>query len=77
MYLVLKLISNFAFVILAIILLSKMFNSEEILFGSEKNFSFLEKRSDIKKGTMPNVSDGIVLYAVGLLLLIYVGGYVQ
>ena len=70
-------ISNFAFVILAIILLSKMFNSEEILFGSEKNFSFLEKRSDIKKGTMPNVSDGIVLYAVGLLLLIYVGGYVQ
>ena len=70
-------ISNFAFAILAIILLSKMFNSEEILFGSGKNFSFLEKRSDIKKGTMPNISDGIVLYAVGLLLLIYVGGYVQ
>lgn len=70
-------ISNFAFVILSVILLSKMFNSEEILFGNGKNFSFLEKRSDIKKGTMPNVSDGIVLYAVGLVLLIYVGSYVQ
>lgn len=70
-------ISNFAFVILAVILLSKMFNSEEILFGSGKNFSFLEKRRDIKKGTMPNVSDGVVLYAIGLVLLIYVGSYVQ
>lgn len=70
-------ISNFAFVILAVILLSKMFNSEEILFGSGKSFSFLEKRSDIKKGTIPSVSDGVVLYAVGLVLLIYIGSYVQ
>lgn len=70
-------ISNFAFVILAIIILSKMFNSEEILFGNNRNFSFLEKRSNIKKGTMPNVSDGVILFAVGLVLLIYVGSYVQ
>ncbi len=65
-------ISNFAFVILAVILLSRMFNSEEILFGSGKNFSFLEKRSDIKKGTMPSVSDGVFLYAIGLVLRIYI-----
>ena len=70
-------ISNFAFVILAVLLLSKMFNSEEILFGNSRNFSFLDKRSDIKKGTMPSVSDGIILYAVGLVLLIYVGSYLQ
>ena len=70
-------ISNFAFVILAVILLSKMFNSEEILFGNGKSFSFLEKRSSIQKHTMPGVSDGVVLYAVGLVLLIYVGSYVQ
>ena len=43
-------ISNFAFVILSVILLSKLFNSEEILFGNNRNFSFLEKRSNIKKG---------------------------
>ena len=70
-------ISNFAFVILSVIILSKMFNSEEILFGNSRNFSFLEKRSNIKKGTMPTVSDGVILYAVGLVLLIYVGSYIQ
>ncbi|MGX4598985.1 ABC transporter permease subunit/CPBP intramembrane protease [Faecalimicrobium sp. JNUCC 81] len=70
-------ISNFAFVILSVLLLSKMFNSEEILFGGSKSFSFLEKRSNIKKGTMPSVSDGAILYAVGLVLLIYVGIILQ
>lgn len=70
-------ISNFAFVILSVILLSKLFNSEEILFGNNRNFSFLEKRSNIKKGTMPSVSDGVILYALGLVLLIYVGSYIQ
>ena len=70
-------ISNFAFVILSVVLLSKMFNYEYILFGNGKSFSFLEKRRDIKKGTMPGVSDGIVLFGVGLVLLIYVGSYVQ
>lgn len=70
-------ISNFTFVILAVMLLSKMFNSEEILFGSSRSFSFLEKRSNIKKGTMPSVSDGIILYAFGLVLLIYVGSLIQ
>lgn len=69
--------SNFTFVILAVILLSKIFNSEEILFGSSKSFSFLERRSNIKKGTMPSQSDGIIMYAFGLVLLIYVGSLVQ
>ncbi|MCC0720693.1 ABC transporter permease subunit/CPBP intramembrane protease [Clostridioides sp. ZZV14-6105] len=73
----LVLTSNIAFVILAIILLSKMFNSEEILFGNSKSFSFLEKRCNIKKGSIPTVSDGIILYAVGLVLLIYAGSLVQ
>ena len=70
-------ISNFAFVILSVVLLSKMFNSEEILFGNGKSFLFLEKRRDIKKGTIPEISDGIVLFATGLILLIYAGSYVQ
>ena len=73
----LVLVSNIAFVILSVYLLSKMFNSEEILFGNNRSFSFLEKRSNIKKGTIPNISDGIVLYAIGLVLLIYVGTLVQ
>lgn len=71
------LISNLAFMILSVFLLSKMFNSEEILFGNNRSFSFLEKRSNIKKCTMPTISDGAILYAVGLVLLIYVGSLVQ
>lgn len=70
-------VSNFAFMILSVLLLSKMFNSEEILFGNNRSFSFLEKRSNIKKGTMPTISDGAILYAVGLVILIYVGSLVQ
>ncbi|MGL5693022.1 MAG: CPBP family glutamic-type intramembrane protease, partial [Peptostreptococcaceae bacterium] len=70
-------ISNFAFVILSVILLSKIFNSEDILFGSSKSFSFLEKRSNIKDGTMPSSSDGIVMYAIGLVMLIYIGSLLQ
>lgn len=73
----LVLISNLAFVILSVYLLSKMFNSEEILFGNSKSFSFLEKRSNIKIGTIPSISDGVVLYAIGLVLLIYIGTIVQ
>ncbi|MDO7206081.1 hypothetical protein Q5M85_20325 [Paraclostridium bifermentans] len=53
-----------------------MFNSEEILFGSSKNFALLEKRI-ILKGTMPSVADGVTLYAVGVVLLIYVGSLIQ
>ncbi len=71
------LVTNIAFVILSVLLLSKMFNSEEILFGSGKSFSFLEKRSNLKKGAIPTLSDGMVLYAVGLLLLIYMGSILQ
>ncbi|WP_283592709.1 ABC transporter permease subunit/CPBP intramembrane protease [Paraclostridium bifermentans] len=73
----LVLLSNLVFVIIAVLLLSKMFNSEEILFGSSKNFALLEKRSNIKKGTMPSVADGVTLYSVEVVLLIYVGSLIQ
>lgn len=75
--LMIVLISNIGFVIISVWLLSKLFKSEEVLFGGGKGFTFLERRSDIKKGTMPSISDGIVLYALTLLLLIYVASYLQ
>lgn len=70
-------ISNIVFVMLSVWVLSKLFNSEEVLFGNGKGFSFLEKRSNIKQGTMPTISDGIMVYGVALLLLLYVGSYIQ
>lgn len=39
----LVLVSNVAFIILTIMLLSKVFNSEEILFGNSKSFFLREK----------------------------------
>ena len=75
--LMIVLVSNSIFVMLAVWLLSKLFRSEEILFGNNNGFSFLERRSDIKKGTMPSFSDGIILYAVAMLVLIYICSYLQ
>ena len=75
--LMIVLVSNGVFVMFAVWLLSKLFRSEEILFGNNKGFSFLERRSNIKKGTMPNLSDGIILYAIAMLILIYICSYLQ
>ena len=75
--LMLVLVSNIIFVLFAVWILSKLFKSEDILFGNSKSFSFLEKRSDIKKGTLPGFSDGIILFAVSMVALIYICGYLQ
>ena len=69
--------SNIAFVIIAIWLLAKLFNSEEILFGSGKEFSFLEKHSNLKKGTLPTLSDGLIIYAFVMLVFLYICSYLQ
>lgn len=71
------LVSNVAFVIITIWLLARMFNSEEILFGTGKGFSFLEKRSNIKKGTLPTLSDGFITYAFVMLIFLYVCSFLQ
>lgn len=71
------LVSNLVLVMLSVILLSKMFKSEEILFGSVKEFSLFEKRSNLKKGNMPGVSDGIVMFCIAILVHIYLGSYIQ
>lgn len=73
----LVLIANIAFVILSIWALSKLFKSEEVLFGDSKGFSFLEKRSNIKEGTLPTFGDGIMLYAVMVIVMIYICSYLQ
>ncbi|NLK20733.1 MAG: CPBP family intramembrane metalloprotease [Epulopiscium sp.] len=71
------LVTNIAFVLLSGFILSKMFDSEEVLFGGSREFSFLESRSNIKKHTFPTISDGLVLYAALLLVLVYLGSFLQ
>lgn len=70
-------VSNFGFLILALVLLAKLFDSEEILFGSGKEFSILQRRYNITKGTLPTPSDSLIIYVVGLLGLIYIGSLLQ
>lgn len=71
------LVSNAIFVSLSVWALSKLFKSEEVLFGNAQGFSFLEKRENIQKGTMPTVGDGIMLYSILFLALLYGGSYLQ
>lgn len=70
-------VSNFGFLILALVVLAKLFDSEEILFGSGKEFAILQRRYNIAKGTLPTPSDSLIIYVVGLLGLIYIGSLLQ
>lgn len=60
--------------VLIVWVLSKIYNSEEILFSEGfRGFRLFQKRSDIKTGGIPGVGDVIVVVTVVFLLMIYVG----
>ena len=60
--------------VLIIWILAKMYDSENVLFNDGfQSFKVFEKRSEIKKGTMPNMGDMILSVVVLLLLILYVG----
>lgn len=71
----LVLFSNLAYSFLAVFLMSKMYNSESILFGEGGSVQIFEKRSNIKKGQMPGLGDAFLLLAISLLLYFYFGSY--
>lgn len=65
---------NLGFSILVIWLLSRIYNSENVLFRDGfQSFSLFEKRSEIKKGTIPKTGDLILAVTVLLLSLLYLG----
>jgi len=65
------LINNIVDAMIGVLVLSRIYNSENILFGTGTEFNFLERRSNIIKGSKINPGDGLILYAVGLLILVY------
>ncbi len=73
--LALVIISNLAYCALAIIILSKVFANENILFDNKKGFRLLENRKNLEKGGVPTLSDGVVLFAVGIVILFYSSGF--
>ena len=65
---------NFACSILIAWVLAKMYDSEAILFSDGfRSFRLFQKRSDIKKGTVPDIGDVVVAITVLILLVLYVG----
>ena len=72
------LITNVIYAGIAIMILSKLYNSEEILFGEGGvSLQMFTDRKNLKKGRVPNFSDALLVAAVVLLLCLYVGSIAQ
>lgn len=72
------LISNVAYAALAILFLSKIYDSEAILFGDAKGgMQLFERRSNLKKGGVPAVSDVWFVVALTIMLVLYAGTILQ
>ncbi len=69
---ILVLLSNLVYSIAAVMLMSKLFSSEDVLFGEGfRGIKFLEKRSNMKEKQMPGIGDTILMFGLMLLLMIY------
>lgn len=72
------LLSNVAYAVMAILFLSKIYDSEAILFSDGKaGLQLFERRSNLKKGGVPTVSDVWFVAALTLLLILYAGSMLQ
>lgn len=69
---ILVLVSNIVYSVAAVMLMSKLFSSEDVLFGEGfRGIKFLEKRSNMKESQMPGLGDTILMFGLLLLLMIY------
>lgn len=64
-------LSNLGYVFIGLIVLSRIYHSEGILFGSTLDFSLFERRSNIIKGGGISPADGLFVYITGALILFY------
>ncbi|MDE5933876.1 MAG: ABC transporter permease [Lachnospiraceae bacterium] len=72
------LLSNVAYAVLAILFLSRIYNSETILFGDGKGgVQLFERRSNLQKGGVPTVSDVWFVAALTIVLILYGGSMLQ
>lgn len=74
----LVLFSNIAYAVLAILFLSRIYDSESILFGDGKGgLQLFERRSNLQKGGVPTVSDVWFVVALTIVLVLYAGSMLQ
>lgn len=68
---------NIGYSVIAIWVIARMYDSEDILFTDGfHSFRVLQKRSDIRPGTIPATGDLLMSIAILLLGLIYIGNIV-
>lgn len=71
-------ITNVIYSLITVMILARIYNSEAILFSEGlSSVKIVKKRSEMKKGQMPGIGDIVLLLCVVLLLILYVGSYVQ
>ena len=72
------LLSNVAYAMFAVLFLSRIYDSEAILFGDGKSgMQLFEKRSNLQKGGVPTVSDVWFAVALTIVLVMYAGSMLQ
>lgn len=75
---IITLVSNVIYAALAVMILSKLYNSEDILFGEGGvSLQIFTDRRNLKKGGVPNFSDAVLVIAVSMLLMLYAGSVLQ
>lgn len=68
------LFSNITYSLLAIAVMTKLFHSEEILFGDGSgSIRLLEKRSDMKGKQIPGIGDVVLLLSSLLIIMMLIG----
>ena len=69
------LFSNVIYAFVAVWFLSRIYDSESILFGeSFSGIKLFERRKNIQKGSLPSIQESILILVVALLLTVYAGG---
>lgn len=75
---IITLVTNVIYAALAVMLLSRLYNSEDILFGEGGvSLQIFTDRKNLKKGGVPNFSDAVLVIAISMLLILYVGSILQ
>lgn len=74
----LVIVSNLIYTIFALLLLGKIYSSENLLFDDGKSgIQIFERRSNIKKGGVPTSGDAWFILAVVVVHVLYVGSIAQ
>ena len=72
------LISNVVYGVFAVMFLSRIYNSESVLFGDGgASVQIFEKRENMRPGGVPTAGDAWFVIAVTALLMIYLGGSLE